>query len=168
MRVVVDASSIALFQQERVASNYGAASRAMDHILYNSEITLDESGRIKQQWVDTASNANSITALEDWIADRFQDGKIIIVRYSRNRQIIKILRNLGMDRKDAFHIDCANGASARVIISDDIHFFHPPAKPWNASKKDKIKTERNGSVCRYVRKQLAMEICTLCYVRDVI
>ena len=168
MRVVIDACSIALFQQERISGNRGGASEAMDHILSISAITLDESDRIKQQWVDTVSNANSRTALADWIADRLQEGKIIILPYLGNQQIKKDLRNLGMDGKDRFYIDYANGAGARAIISDDIHFFHPPAKAWSAHKKEKIKKERNGCVCRYVRKHLNMETCTLCNVCDVI
>ena len=65
---------------------------------------------------------------------------------------------MGLDLKKNHKsvIECANGSRKRKIITDDTHLYEPTAKKQK-NKKD-IKLKRKGCVCRYLDKQMRIQV----------
>lgn len=164
----MDACSIAIFQSERVRVVDGPATRAVNFILQDAVMALDCGDRIRTEWLAAASHAHSALNLADWLADRLHDGAARLYLVPNDNHLKKALRQLGLHNMDRFYVLTASAAMALVLASDDIDFYDPTLKNARHEKKERVKGNRQGVVCNWLRKNLRVEVSRLCDAPDIL
>jgi hypothetical protein len=152
---VVDANCISEFQKERVSGSEGLACQGMSLVLTNGYIAVDENQGhpiILHEWKSCASHSNSELALDAWIADLMQRGKIKLFPFNKDLSLSSALIKFGVPKEDIKYIKLACGIPAHLIITNDIDFHDPTEKKSPEDRKKKIMKSKKGDVCKYIRK----------------
>jgi hypothetical protein len=165
---VVDASSIAVYQYERIANAPSVAIEAINHVFSKGHIGLDDKNFIREEWYRTASGSAAGMNLLDWIADRMQEGKIRVVSYSKDTSLNKTLADFGMDLSDRIYVFVAIAGTAKLIVSEDIDFHDPMMKNATVSTKARVRADKTGSVCRYLHQTYQINVGDLTEVKALL
>lgn len=150
---VVDANAISEFQHERASDISGFAIPGMEHILSHGYIAVDDNAGhpiIIHEWLSCASHANSQFALDAWITDQMQKGKIKLFPLVNNNKLRTDLRRFGVAGRDGLYIKLACSIPAHSIVSNDIDLHDPTEKRANPARRLKIMKGKTGVVCRYL------------------
>lgn len=162
---VVDANVMNLFQQERYSAEFGIAHEALEAILASSFVALDADGQCEAEWLSCAKGKPPLD-LQDWIADMYVQEKLRLFPYTCD-SMFRELSGLGIPKKDHKWVRLARSSSSDVIVTNDIDLFDPSRKKdCNSKIKDRIKENRSGPVCKYLRKNHRIEIICPVHVRD--
>lgn len=167
--VVVDASSVTLFQKARVLGDDGPAVAGMEHILSDGQIVMDAANLMLQEWMDSSSfSSHDKESLMSWVSDQHQRGKIILHEYVNDAHGIRRMRQFGMKGRDPKYILTAQQSGSFAVISDDVDFFDPTARRRGARSVNRAKQNRCGPVVAYARRNLGIEISTIDQAPNVI
>jgi hypothetical protein len=115
---------------------------------------------IEQEWRNTAGNE----FFKYWFDDALIHEKIRYV--SETKKLSKpekkeIAQKYGFPLKgsrDIHYIICAINTDKRYIYTDDIHFFDPKQKTSDPTHQERIKKDRSGRFCRYLKNQFDITV----------
>jgi hypothetical protein len=122
------------------------------YLLSHEIIIIDEKGHIRHEWTESCCGQQD-EFLKQWINNRIVENKIQERPTKSNSAIRVRLREFGVPPKDHkyFYLAVANKSDA--IASDDIDFYDPTEKTSSSARKEKIKNNRRGPVCKFFQKQ---------------
>jgi rRNA-processing protein FCF1 len=150
--VVVDANVISNYIQESIQES-GDIFQLIEKILVSS-YGLAISDKIEREWKNTTGNLY----FDTWFAEQLKNGRIhYIEKPELNDAIRKRIHNIyGLPRRghDIEYIKTANKTIKKYILTNDIDFYDPKKKQSSVVEKEKIKNQRCGDLCRYLRKEL--------------
>ncbi|MFW9879664.1 MAG: hypothetical protein ACFFG0_41850 [Candidatus Thorarchaeota archaeon] len=112
---------------------------------------------IEHQWNATCGSQ----LFNIWFTDNVRDGYIKYVKPYLSRDIIKQINNgfgLPQRGKDIELIKASNVTYIRYILTTDIDLFDPKKKKASSKEKKRIKKERSGSLCKYLKKKLNIRV----------
>ena len=162
----VDANAVHDFQRERIEQRKGIAHSAIDAILGEHCIAMDQEKLCLQEWLDCAGGKFPF-ALTDWIADQAAVGRIRFFPLSSNT-CGQSLRKQGLPQKDQKWVRLALGCGGRKIVSGDIDFFDPTKKNASSRTKGSIRQKRKGPLSKFLRKEYDVEVMCLEHVDSVL
>jgi hypothetical protein len=113
---------------------------------------------IIHEWVSCASHKNSEYALDIWIADQMQNGKIKVLGVCENKNLITTLKNMGVPKRDQIYIRLACCVPAHSVVSNDIDLHDPTEKTASPERRALIMRSKRGAVCRHVKDTYAVNI----------
>lgn len=120
---------------ERIQSTYG--------------FVIDAGGKVQQQWLATCDQVY----FRQWFSDALKLGTIRLVAAKLPQQHAKHLRiTCGMPTKDFPFVTVANAAQPHYVVSEDIDFWEPTYKQCDEETKARTKANRQGCVCRYLKR----------------
>jgi hypothetical protein len=159
MTVVVDANCFKGYVDCIISQVENIYQLAFERIFSSRHIALDEGGLIGQEWRECTGGFSNIF-VGDLIAGWEAEGKVVYLKYERDANAAKRLRELGVPKNDARLILFALGQGIVYILSDDIDLFEPARKGCTHNQHQHLVLNRNGSVCRFVEKEWG--ICIFC------
>jgi len=100
-----------------------------------------------------------------WFEEQYVNGKfrdITIENTLDTSQRNRIFNKYGLDsnEKDIHYISCAYNTDRRYILTEDIHFFDPKMKQADQKAKNRVKDQRMGALCRYLKKEYSITVGT--------
>jgi hypothetical protein len=165
---IIDANAIKEFQDERANGISDNVQKSVDYILSIGSLALDEGDQILTEWHSCSSHAASTMALEAWVDTQMQKGKIKIFTVKNCKILRKKMISLGMPAKDIKYVQLAKICSAHSLITNDIDFHDPKKKKATVFVKDRLKANKNGTVCKYLQKDLSLNVISWSEVYSII
>ena len=160
--VVVDADVINWMVREwkRAEEDVGPIEQLLDCILDEYGIAVTD--WIEHEWKTTAGPQN----VGQWFVQKLIVKKIRPVDGSSDPELRKDLRvdyGLPMASRDYRYIALACQLPPHYVLAHDMDFYDPPNKKSNRSMKRRLRLERDGALCRHVKRQYGVRIGCLCH-----
>jgi hypothetical protein len=136
------------------------AKQLVDKIHLTIGFALDSGGKIEHQW-STTCGWKAGNPFREWFVQALKQGRIQLVVPAFPEQHKKKLRiDLGFpdDRFEQTYIGVANVTTIRYIVTEDMHFFEPKHKDADEQTKRRSRDERQGSVCRFLRRHMNIRV----------
>ena len=152
--IVVDANIISNYCQEYIEEK-GGIYDLIDKILKHCGIAITD--LVEQEWRSTCGGQ----FFDEWFTVNLYADYIQYVDPYIDRQILrKIHRDFGLPRRkyDKELIKAANVTTYKYILTYDIDLFDPKKKRASRKEKERIKKERNGALCQFLRKKLKIVV----------
>jgi len=152
--VVVDANIIASYFQE-YGKETGDIYSLIEKILKSCGIAITD--LLENEWKSTCGDQMFLI----WFTDNLRDDYIQYVNPSINREILKKIHikfGLPRDGHDKELIKVANVTTYRYILTYDIDLFDPKKKQASIKEKERIKKERDGALCQFLRNKLKITV----------
>lgn len=154
--IAIDACVIYRFRNE-LAAESGVIYDLVTTISHKLGIVIDEGDKILYEWEAGSSD----TLISDWATDEMKNGRIKKVRGAIDSAVKRRIHNhYGLPRTgyDIEYIKCANVTELKYILTCDIHFFDPKEKQASHARKHRIKAQRIGRLCRYLKRELSIVV----------
>jgi hypothetical protein len=159
--VIMDANAFKVVYNDLIDDADGLGSAVIATIFREDYISVDMGGIIIQQWKDCSCGEED-EFFQEWVTNRITEDKIRKRQPAKEAQIKKKLRiELGVPAKYWVYLLLAIGIAAFMIVSQDIDFYEPRAKSWDAKKRAGIISNRAGCVCKHMLKYHKVTICAL-------
>ena len=148
--IVVDANIISNYCQEYSAEN-GDIYDLIEKILKNCGIAITD--LVEHEWRSTCGGQ----LFEEWFTVNLHADYIQYVDPYIDRQILKkIHKDFGLPKRkyDKELIKAANVTTYKYILTYDIDLFDPKKKSAERKEKERIKKQRKGALCTFLRREL--------------
>ena len=158
--IVVDADIISYYFREYIVET-GDLYNLIEKILKNCGIAITDS--VEREWRNTCGSQ----LFNEWFTDNMskglqRDGKHIqYVAPSIDQQTLKKIHiDFGLPREghDKDLIKAANVTTYKYILTNDIDLFDPKKKRAERKEKERIKKQRKGTLCTFLRKKLKITV----------
>lgn len=148
--IVVDANIISYYGREYIEET-GDLCDLIEKILKNCGIAISDS--MEREWRNTCGSQ----LFDVWFTDNLRDGHIQYITPYLDKQILKKIHNdFGLPKRggDKDLIKAANVTTYKYILTNDIDLFDPKKKSVERKEKERIKKQRKGALCIFLRKEL--------------
>jgi hypothetical protein len=156
--VTVDANVMAGFTKSLISETSTDAYKIVERIKAGQGFAIDVGDLIKTQWFETCGRA----VFGQWFVSQLQTGRIrMVTPLLANNHKRCLRKDCGMPmRGEVIYVSVAAATTIRYIVTEDIDFWEPSAKRRDEKSKARIRTRREGAVCRYLSKYLEIRIGT--------
>jgi hypothetical protein len=120
---------------------------------------VDDIGKIQHEWFTQCPSPR----FKEWFLQNMKMGRIRMVKATISQEHKRhLVIALGFPRRgyDIAYVAVANATTRRYIVTEDIDFFDPTQKCANNETKERIKNERSGPVCTYLRNDMEIRVGT--------
>lgn len=159
--LVVDANVMKGYFDESVIEIPHTLSASALHLFDSTiKIALDDQDQISSEWKAVVDRE----WLDQWLAEKIRDGKILIIEPESINQIQQELFNLGFPRsRDIWYIKTAKGllklTDEPIIISEDIDFYDPTKKGQaTGAARFKLMKKRSAPVRKAINKRVTIDV----------
>lgn len=159
--VVIDANILQAWYSDYTNDQTGPGStyEFVEMVARCFGFAIDQAGRIEGEWL---SKVGKQVVIRIWFEDQIKEGRIHRVLSFMDKKTEKVVcEEYGFPKrdKDIVYLRCANRTDNRHLVSNDIHFYEPKSAGSGQIKRDRIMRNREGSLCRYLQRQLGVYVC---------
>ncbi len=153
----VDANCICHFQRESIVGEPGLYHQAIERLLQDGQLVLDEGGLCRQEWLDTASGPIQLN-LNDWINDLIANNQLSLAAITPVGRHRKQLSSLGVPKKDHKWFALCRDSTAATFLTEDIDFYDPREKLAGDGRRRRVMLSGSGPVKRFFRAEAGTEV----------
>ena len=157
--VTVDANVMKKFNRDFLAHEDSSLTILIEQTLTLHGIVIDIGDKVQHEWFTQCPSA----LFKEWFVQNMKLGRIRMVKpFIAEQHKRELLTKLGFPKRgyDLTYVAVANVTQKRYIVTEDIDFFDPTKKHAENQTKEKIKRERSGPVCRYLRREMGIVVGT--------
>jgi predicted nucleic acid-binding protein len=153
--LVVDANIMNYYIQEKRKED-GELYKLIESIIYCCGLAINDT--VEREW----RNTNKGQFFDIWFDELMLDQRIKYVTDSNkltSHQKRQIHNEFGLPRnksKDIDYIECAINTEIKYILTDDTDFFDPKKKKASSKEKIKVKNQRQGAFCKFLKKEFGI------------
>jgi hypothetical protein len=155
--LVVDANIMSYYMREKKNED-GELFKLIEYIINYCGLAINDA--VEREWKNTTGDQFFCI----WFDEYMLAQKIRYVAESNKltiHQKKKIHNDYGLPKKkskDIDYIECAINTEIKYILTDDIDFFDPKKKMASAREKFKVKNQRQGALCRFLKKEFEVVV----------
>ena len=167
MCVAVDSNCMVEMQNDRVSEAMGPATLALNHILANTYIALDQGMQCQQEWLECMPGPFG-EEFKSWIDQLIVLQKVRYLPVRAPAQLGRTCAQLGLPKKDHKWVKLCDHHCVQFLVTEDIDFFDPTMKRAPAATKERIKRELCGPMRRMIKGATGAEVICIQHVTNVI
>lgn len=150
--VVIDTNVIVEYRKEYFYEE-GEILNLVENIMNSCGIVI--TNKIESEWEKTCFDQ----LFREWFTVNVMNEKIQYVNPHIDQEIMKKIHNkYGLPKKgcDGELIKAANVTMLKYILTNDMDLFDPKKKKAMRKEKERIMRNRNGNLCKYLKKNLGI------------
>lgn len=152
-------------QVDRVSESYGPPTVALNHILANSYMALDDGLLCQQEWSECMPGPFG-EEFKSWMDQLIVLQKIRYLPVQAPVQLGKSCGALGLPKKDHKWVKLCSHQCVHFLVTEDIDFFDPKLKKAPAEIKNKAKAKLSGAMRKMIRDATGAEVICIQHVQN--